>query len=39
VPVTADAMGRITSEAPHSGPFALRLRTGRDVVVTEWLRA
>jgi hypothetical protein len=24
---------------PLSGPFALRLRTGGDVVVTEWLRA
>jgi hypothetical protein len=39
VPVTADAMGRFTSEAPPTGPFALRLRTGQDVVVTEWLRA
>jgi hypothetical protein len=39
VPVTADAMGRFTSDAPPTGPFALRLRTGGDVVVTEWLRA
>ncbi|WP_399944940.1 hypothetical protein ACGH52_33820 [Streptomyces sp. BBFR25] len=35
----ADDMGRFTGEAPPAGPFALRLRTGRDVVVTEWLRA
>ncbi|MGW1958423.1 hypothetical protein ACWCPI_37720 [Streptomyces sp. NPDC001920] len=39
VPVDADAMGRFTSDAPPSGPFALRLRTGGEVVVTEWLRA
>ncbi|MFE2042876.1 hypothetical protein ACFXAZ_18525 [Streptomyces sp. NPDC059477] len=37
--LTADAMGRFTSEAPPIGPFALRLRTGAEVVVTEWLRA
>ncbi|MFF8971053.1 hypothetical protein [Streptomyces sp. NPDC014995] len=37
--LTADDMGRFTSEAPPAGPFALRLRTGGDVVVTEWLRA
>jgi hypothetical protein len=39
VPLTADDMGRFTGEAPPTGPFALRLRTGREVVVTEWLRA
>ncbi|MFE5812187.1 hypothetical protein [Streptomyces sp. NPDC056479] len=38
-PVVADAMGRFTSDAPPSGPFALRLRTDGEVVVTEWLRA
>ncbi|MFE9775329.1 hypothetical protein ACFYOV_27365 [Streptomyces sp. NPDC005931] len=38
-PLTADDMGRFTAAAPPSGPFALRLRTGGDVVVTEWLRA
>lgn len=37
--LTADDMGRFTGEAPPAGPFALRLRTGREVVVTEWLRA
>ncbi|MGC0386557.1 hypothetical protein [Streptomyces sp. SAI-129] len=37
--LTADDMGRFTGEAPPAGPFALRLRTGGDVVVTEWLRA
>ncbi|MGQ4439519.1 hypothetical protein ACN6LI_003120 [Streptomyces violaceoruber] len=37
--LTADDMGRFTGEAPLAGPFALRLRTGREVVVTEWLRA
>ncbi|MEU0473762.1 hypothetical protein ABZ333_14750 [Streptomyces olivaceus] len=37
--LTADDLGRFTGEAPPSGPFALRLRTGREVVVTEWLRA
>ncbi|MFE0888199.1 hypothetical protein ACFW4Q_04045 [Streptomyces rochei] len=37
--LTADDLGRFTGEAPPSGPFALRLRTGGDVVVTEWLRA
>ncbi|MFD7463561.1 hypothetical protein [Streptomyces tendae] len=35
----ADDMGRFTGQAPPAGPFALRLRTGREVVVTEWLRA
>ncbi|MFF3850654.1 hypothetical protein [Streptomyces sp. NPDC002328] len=37
--LTADAMGRFTTDAPPTGPFALRLRTGGEVVVTEWLRA
>ncbi|CAM5606788.1 MULTISPECIES: hypothetical protein [Streptomyces] len=38
-PVVADTLGRFTSDAPPSGPFALRLRTGAEVIVTEWLRA
>ncbi|MFG2944606.1 hypothetical protein [Streptomyces adustus] len=38
-PLTADDLGRFTCDAPPSGPFALRLRTGAEVVVTEWLRA
>ncbi|MEU6810136.1 hypothetical protein ABZ920_14295 [Streptomyces sp. NPDC046831] len=38
-PLTADAMGRFTGPVPPGGPFALRLRTGGQVVVTEWLRA
>ncbi|WP_149552130.1 hypothetical protein [Streptomyces marokkonensis] len=37
--LTADDMGRFTADTAPSGPFALRLRTGDDVVVTEWLRA
>ncbi|MCX4766638.1 hypothetical protein OG562_37825 [Streptomyces sp. NBC_01275] len=37
--LTADDMGRFACDAPPAGPFALRLRTGGDVVVTEWLRA
>ncbi|WP_217145976.1 hypothetical protein [Streptomyces sp. AC627_RSS907] len=37
--LTADDMGRFTGAAPPTGPFALRLRTGGAVVVTEWLRA
>ncbi|MFI1164407.1 hypothetical protein ACH4UM_12460 [Streptomyces sp. NPDC020801] len=37
--LTADDLGRFTGEAPPAGPFALRLRTGGEVVVTEWLRA
>ncbi|MFJ8713916.1 hypothetical protein [Streptomyces violaceus] len=37
--LTADDLGRFTGDVPLSGPFALRLRTGGDVVVTEWLRA
>ncbi|MFC8564518.1 hypothetical protein ACFUIW_01945 [Streptomyces sp. NPDC057245] len=37
--LTADDLGRFTGDAPPAGPFALRLRTGGEVVVTEWLRA
>lgn len=36
--LTADDMGRFAADTAPSGPFALRLRTGDDVVVTEWLR-
>ncbi|MER6529341.1 hypothetical protein [Streptomyces sp. NPDC001508] len=39
VPVPVDELGRFTSDARPTGPFALRLRTGGDIVVTEWLRA
>ncbi|MET9390199.1 hypothetical protein ABZY20_07260 [Streptomyces sp. NPDC006624] len=38
-PLTADDLGRFTGDLPLSGPFALRLRTAGDVVVTQWLRA
>ncbi|MFC8372874.1 MULTISPECIES: hypothetical protein [unclassified Streptomyces] len=38
-PLTADDLGRFTTATPPSGPFALRLHTDDDVVVTEWLRA
>lgn len=38
-PVSTDTLGRFSSETPPSGPFALRLRTGAEVIVTEWLRA
>lgn len=38
-PLTVDDLGRFTTATPPSGPFALRLRTDDDVVVTEWLRA
>jgi hypothetical protein len=38
-PLTADDLGRFTGDMPLTGPFALRLRTAGDVVVTEWLRA
>ncbi|WP_316767536.1 hypothetical protein [Streptomyces sasae] len=38
-PLTVDGMGRFASQTPPTGPFALRLRTGEDVIVTEWLRA
>ncbi|MFJ5779218.1 hypothetical protein [Streptomyces sp. NPDC093094] len=37
--LAADDMGRFSSDVPPSGPFALRLRAGGQVVVTEWLRA
>ncbi|MDO0938477.1 hypothetical protein QQY66_44660 [Streptomyces sp. DG2A-72] len=37
--LTSDDMGRFAGDAPPAGPFALRLRTGGEVVVTEWLRA
>lgn len=37
--LTADGMGRFTADTAPSGPFALRLRTGDEVVTTEWLRA
>ncbi|MFF4894884.1 hypothetical protein [Streptomyces sp. NPDC001068] len=36
--LTADSMGRFTSDTTPVGPFALRLRAGEDVIVTEWLR-
>ncbi|NGO44102.1 hypothetical protein [Streptomyces ureilyticus] len=36
--VTADEMGRFLCEGVLTGPFALRLRTDEEVVVTEWLR-
>lgn len=36
--LTADDLGRFACDAPPTGPFALRLRTGAEVVVTEWLR-
>ncbi|MET7452558.1 hypothetical protein ABZT03_11790 [Streptomyces sp. NPDC005574] len=38
-PLDADDLGRFASEVAPAGPFALRLRTGGQVVVTEWLRA
>ncbi|MEU9445775.1 hypothetical protein AB0D42_33865 [Streptomyces sp. NPDC048304] len=38
-PVPVDSLGRFTSYTPPAGPFALRLRTGTEVIVTEWLRA
>ncbi|MFG3104000.1 hypothetical protein ACGFZL_26250 [Streptomyces sp. NPDC048182] len=34
----ADDLGRFAGAAPPPGPFALRLRTGGETVVTEWLR-
>ncbi|GAA3308829.1 hypothetical protein GCM10020295_71860 [Streptomyces cinereospinus] len=37
--LTADAMGRFAGTVAPAGPFALRLRTDGEVVVTEWLRA
>ncbi|MFF5340055.1 hypothetical protein ACFY4H_04960 [Streptomyces althioticus] len=36
---TADDMGRFTATVPPSGPFALRLHTTDETVMTEWLRA
>ncbi|MFJ4804494.1 hypothetical protein [Streptomyces murinus] len=38
-PVAVDSLGRFLSDDPPCGPFALRLRTGTEVIVTEWLRA
>ncbi|MFE9416891.1 hypothetical protein ACFYMX_14750 [Streptomyces griseofuscus] len=38
-PVAVDSLGRFLSDDPPRGPFALRLRTGTEVIVTEWLRA
>ncbi|MFI0503720.1 hypothetical protein ACH3WN_12815 [Streptomyces albogriseolus] len=35
---TADDMGRFTATVTPSGPFALRLHTSDEVVMTEWLR-
>ena len=37
--LTADDMGRFAGELHVTGPFALRLRTDAEVVMTEWLRA
>jgi hypothetical protein len=37
--LTADDLGRFTGDAPPSGPFALRLRAGGELVVTQWMRA
>ncbi|MHC3467584.1 hypothetical protein ACYF6T_02610 [Streptomyces sp. 7R007] len=37
--LTTDDMGRFTHDAPPSGPFALKLRTGEGVLVTDWLTA
>jgi hypothetical protein len=34
-----DHMGRFTYGEPPAGPFALRLRTGEGVLVTDWLTA
>ncbi len=36
-PLTTDDMGRFTCEVSPAGPFALRLRTGGEVIVTDWL--
>ncbi|MFJ9537367.1 hypothetical protein ACIRPX_08955 [Streptomyces sp. NPDC101225] len=38
-PLETDAMGRFTYGEPPAGPFALRLRTGEGVLVTDWLTA
>ncbi|KOG34315.1 hypothetical protein AQJ84_05105 [Streptomyces resistomycificus] len=37
--LVADDLGRFSSDVTPAGPFALRLRAGGEVVVTEWLRA
>ncbi|MEU6223296.1 hypothetical protein [Streptomyces sp. NPDC047042] len=37
--LTADDMGRFAGDLHVTGPFALRLRTDAEVVMTEWLRA
>ncbi|WP_320781403.1 hypothetical protein [Streptomyces sp. CRN 30] len=37
--LAADDMGRFTGDVPPAGPFALRLRAGGEVVMTEWMRA
>ncbi|MEU9559725.1 hypothetical protein [Streptomyces fumanus] len=37
--LVADDLGRFTADVAPAGPFALRLRAGGEVVVTEWLRA
>ena len=37
--LTADNLGRFAAELPVTGPFALRLRTDAETVMTEWLRA
>ncbi|WP_107057495.1 hypothetical protein [Streptomyces sp. NRRL S-646] len=38
-PLTTDDMGRFTYDEPPAGPFALRLRTGEGVLVTDWVTA
>ena len=38
-PLETDSMGRFTYGEPPAGPFALRLRTGEGVLVTDWLTA
>ncbi|MCX4885420.1 MULTISPECIES: hypothetical protein [unclassified Streptomyces] len=38
-PLETDTMGRFTYDQPPAGPFALRLRTGEGVLVTDWLTA
>ncbi|WP_128804370.1 MULTISPECIES: hypothetical protein [unclassified Streptomyces] len=38
-PLETDALGRFTYDRPPAGPFALRLRTGEGVLVTDWLTA
>lgn len=37
-PVPVDELGRFSHASAPSGPFALRLRTDGEVLVTEWLR-